>query len=1019
MKISDKQFELFDREQFLFAKMKEELSEEEINGVKESYKEAWGYWKTVMDQVRNLLSQEFIAEMENWTNGWSVRNRFWARLKYKGREKSSSCISTMINKNTLRVYLEWHNHHSENSYNSVHEHNNWIEHVEEWIANQNINPSEYRVWTSLESDSEKYITLETYLSDQEVQEQYKDILSHSEDIWIRVGKVFAKEEVVKWNNAEQEIASVIEDLQGIYDKTQDGSFTNRNYWLFNVFYSKNPMVWEKCKEYGVAAMQYENGKQSQSAVTRNIKLIREIAVGDYIIAYTGDKCFLALGQVTKPLFNEEDESKLIYADPEKDEGWKQRIGVNWFEIMEEPVRSSESGLRKRLGIDPTTVMSSATLFKIPEKGYCFVRKLINEYNLNESPLSNTFSAIFNSKKEAEWAFNFVKKTLEKLGVLEPGEPRVSITLPNKKIHVNYCNWLILGFYKNYSGSLSLKLALVESDVNNTYNSERFVMKEGEEPVSLVYVTLEDYQNNSHIQDAYNRTLNIIKERFKRYTRSPYKKFNNEQIEQAVFSQEIRNRVLTNEIPNSNSTQETSKSGYFWLTANPSIWTVENIKGGGVVNYTAYNEKGNKRRIFSAFENAQPGDKILFYESTPRKEIIAQGEVVEGLHTIEDEIEGQIQGVSFRFFDEITPISWETISQVEELQDCSPIKNAAQGSLFEITKEQFETILSLEPTQMIKKDVEIPYISFEKDLTLNNLYFEEIDLLLKQVKTALQNGKHIILTGPPGTGKSKLAKQICEIFEAEYEMSTANSDWSTYETIGGYRPNSDGTLSFNPGLFLQCFKDEITYKPINKWLIIDEMNRADIDKAFGSLFSALTGDPITLNFQKESGQPLLLRPQGEEKTVVPSDHEYVIPNTWRLIGTINTLDKASLYEMSYAFMRRFAFIPVGVPRQIDESLVQKFLNTWNINNYAYTESLAFTWQEINKYRRIGPAIMEDIAKYIIEDGDLTSAIILYVLPQFEGLMDKDILEFIEGISHLQEIEDDKLKQFTEDYFHIKG
>lgn len=638
-------------------------------------------------------------------------------------------------------------------------------------------------------------------------------------------------------------------------------------------------------------------------------------------------------------------------------------------------------------------------------------------NDDGSRFLNTNYELFSSMEEAEWAFVIIKQTLEKLGIDYPGDPRITVTLPNRKrLHVNYCNWLILGFEKR-AEVLVIKVSLIESDSLNTYDREEFTMKEGEDRILLHYIPADEYVNDPKLQEAYYRSLQVIRERFENYSRSPYRKFNNDDLEQAIFSPEKRSEVLTGVTPM--SAHPEANKNYFWLTAKPSIWSVENIKGGGAVNYTAYNEKGNKRRIFSAFENAQPGDKILFYESTPRREVVAQGEVVQGLHVVDEEgFEDGVQGVSFRFVSEVTPISWEAICEVEELQESSPIKNAAQGSLFEITKEEYETILSLEPTAWVNEEVDIPQVSFEKDLTIKNLYFEERELLLKRVRTALRTGKHIILTGPPGTGKSKLAKQICNILEADYEMSTATSDWSTYETIGGYRPNSDGTLAFNPGHFLRCFKDGLTNRPLNKWLIIDEMNRADIDKAFGSLFSALTGDPITLNFQTDNDQPLILRPQGEEETVVPNDYEYIIPDSWRLIGTINTLDKASLYEMSYAFMRRFAFIPVGVPRSIDEGLVQKFLEEWNLNNDEYIESLAQLWREINKFRQIGPAIIEDIARYISVDGDLTSATILYVLPQFEGLMDKDILEFVESISQLQEINTEELKQFAKDFFRIE-
>ena len=45
--------------------------------------------------------------------------------------------------------------------------------------------------------------------------------------------------------------------------------------------------------------------------------------------------------------------------------------------------------------------------------------------------------------------------------------------------------------------------------------------------------------------------------------------------------------------------------------------------------------------------------------------------------------------------------------------------------------------------------------------------------------------------------------------------------------------------------------------------------------------------------------------------------------------MNTMDKASLYELSYAFMRRFAFIPVGVPRNISEEVIERFLEKWDL------------------------------------------------------------------------------------------
>ncbi len=377
MKLLEQHFDLFNREHFLFTKIKEFIPEQN-ESIKGAYKDSWQHWKTIVNEAFKQLGSHFNEpDTENWTNGWSVRTRFWTRFKYVDRVSSSSCIAAMINKDSLRVYLEWHDHKSESSLNSVKQHNKWINHIDSWIESQNIDMSEYSVWTSLESDYEKYTTLETFLEDHEIREEYKRILEDSEDEWIRIGRVFAKGEVIQWENAEEEIANVIQELEGIYKKTHDVDF-NRNYWLFNVYYSQNPVVWEICKAYEVAAMQYEEGKQNQAAVTRNLNLIKEIAVGDYVIAYTGNKGFLAIGEVTTEFFNEVEESKFISVNGES---WRQRIGV-----IEEPVVYTGNELKKRLGLQSSTVMGSATIFKIPKAGFTFVQQLMN--GKKESSTSN-------------------------------------------------------------------------------------------------------------------------------------------------------------------------------------------------------------------------------------------------------------------------------------------------------------------------------------------------------------------------------------------------------------------------------------------------------------------------------------------------------------------------------------------------------------------------------------------------------------------------------------------------------
>jgi len=222
-------------------------------------------------------------------------------------------------------------------------------------------------------------------------------------------------------------------------------------------------------------------------------------------------------------------------------------------------------------------------------------------------------------------------------------------------------------------------------------------------------------------------------------------------------------------------------------------------------------------------------------------IVALGEVIEGFHKQKEDGELR-EGISLKFVRNVEPISWSQIYEIEELEGCAPIRNRAQGSLFELTKYEFETIMALEEVPEEKETIKIPEVDFNRDLTIDSLYFppEEKSKLIKQIQINLRRGKHIILTGPPGTGKSKLASIICETYRDDnYTMVTATSDWSTFNTIDGYRPDRENQLNFDPGVFLACFKNSNNNHPANKWLILDEINRADIDKAFGSLFSALT------------------------------------------------------------------------------------------------------------------------------------------------------------------------------------
>ena len=175
---------------------------------------------------------------------------------------------------------------------------------------------------------------------------------------------------------------------------------------------------------------------------------------------------------------------------------------------------------------------------------------------------------------------------------------------NEKIF-NQTSWEILYRFLDYGGMATCKqLAVQYGETANFYNSGATALAK----------RVSEYLNLDTEQKEKDGT--------KRYWTILFVGRNAENSEDGVFVWKLRDELkaaLRNvdfsdtQLYAERSDMDTNGTNYWWLNANPKIWSFADIDVGEEQNYTMYNENGNKRRIFQNFLAAKKGDVIIEFE----------------------------------------------------------------------------------------------------------------------------------------------------------------------------------------------------------------------------------------------------------------------------------------------------------------------------------------------------------------------------------------------------------------------